>query len=350
MAVHFVYRSHYQWPAGLRRQQFADATVLDWFRNHWWGITYENGAHERAAELLGMDVYGFGSLFMAIAEHQLPPPRTNRDLAAVLREHLYVEGEIRCAPHAVQVLTDDDEIQMAYYIFDDEYLAKHRDRAAFFLNEGWQLPASAGERGFKPAEKTDSLEKGSGEGATYFAVNEFWDSCNLDEVCVESRIDGVRLPQLAKFLSGADRSEKWGPGYTLSVLASQLFPKGKKAKRPEDPFLFAIRDNPDDDAPWLIFNDWLMERGERSAGAFILERALREVSRCVPGEYGGWKFNPKKSLVQVEEHVAAFCRHVARWGKTDLYHQWYVFDDLWASAHPDLANAILRYASRWDVL
>jgi hypothetical protein len=33
-----------------------------------------------------------------------------------------------------------------------------------------------------------------------------------------------------------------------------------------------------------------------------------------------------------------------------MYHQWYLFDDLWASAHPDLANAILRYASRWDVL
>jgi hypothetical protein len=24
--------------------------------------------------------------------------------------------------------------------------------------------------------------------------------------------------------------------------------------------------------------------------------------------------------------------------------------DLWASAHPDLANAILRYVRRWDVL
>ncbi len=48
--------------------------------------------------------------------------------------------------------------------------------------------------------------------------------------------------------------------------------------------------------------------------------------------------------------MAVFCLHVARWDKEDLYHQWYFFDDLWAAAHPDLANALLRYASRWDVL
>jgi hypothetical protein len=32
------------------------------------------------------------------------------------------------------------------------------------------------------------------------------------------------------------------------------------------------------------------------------------------------------------------------------YHQWIVFDDLWASAHSDLANGLLAWASGWDVL
>ena len=34
----------------------------------------------------------------------------------------------------------------------------------------------------------------------------------------------------------------------------------------------------------------------------------------------------------------------------DTYHQWIIFDDLWAGEHPDLAEGILRYAKRWDVL
>jgi hypothetical protein len=33
-----------------------------------------------------------------------------------------------------------------------------------------------------------------------------------------------------------------------------------------------------------------------------------------------------------------------------MFHQWILFDDVWASAHADLANALLRFARRWDVL
>ena len=80
------------------------------------------------------------------------------------------------------------------------------------------------------------------------------------------------------------------------------------------------------------------------------------MSRSAPESYPGWKFNWKKSLIQVEDHVAAFCRHVAHHAHplggpvNDSYHQWYFFDDLWASAHPDVANALLVHGRRWDVL
>ena len=30
--------------------------------------------------------------------------------------------------------------------------------------------------------------------------------------------------------------------------------------------------------------------------------------------------------------------------------QWFVFDDRWAAAHPDLAQSLLRYAVHWDPL
>jgi uncharacterized protein (TIGR02996 family) len=352
MTVHFVYRSHYHGPTGLYVKRFDEPSILDWFRNRWRGVRYDAGAYRYAEELLGTYVYGFASLFDRIAEHSLPPPRSSRALQEVFDEHLYVEGEVLFSPHLMQVLTDDDEIQLAYYFFDDEYLAKHGKRAAFLLHDGWQLPAEAGKGGFRPAEKTNRIGKARGEGTTYLVFHSFYDSGNLDDIEGAFRIDGLRLPQLAQYLARNDMpDEGCSLGYDLAALRSQLLPQGKKAKSAEDPFLFAIRENPEDDAPWLIFNDWLAERGGGSSGAFILERALRGVSRCTPGDYSNWKFNPKKSLIQVEEHVAVFCRHVAQWRRgDDMYHQWYFFDDLWAGAHPDLANAILRYAGRWDVL
>src|SRR5205823_4212450 len=55
------------------------------------------------------------------------------------------------------------------------------------------------------------------------------------------------------------------------------------------------------------------------------------------------------SLFHVEDHLAQLCLHMAE-GDYPYFHQWIFFDDLWATAHPDLANAILRFAARWDVL
>ena len=46
----------------------------------------------------------------------LPPPTSDRQLKSYLEEHLYVEGGMRYTPHALQVLTDNDEIELAYYV------------------------------------------------------------------------------------------------------------------------------------------------------------------------------------------------------------------------------------------
>src|SRR5262249_15997581 len=138
MTVHFVYRSHYEGPTGLHRRRFADATVLDWFRSRWEAIPESewDRATERMKEHLGGEVYPFERLFVAIAERGLAPPRTARELAEGLENALYI-GEIKASPHVIQVLTDDDEIELAWYFFDDEYLAKHAGRAAFLLHDEW---------------------------------------------------------------------------------------------------------------------------------------------------------------------------------------------------------------------
>jgi uncharacterized protein (TIGR02996 family) len=348
MTVHFVYRSLYDGPTGLHRRRFDDATVVDWFANRWEGIADHDNAARRAREILGTGVYSFGRLFTEIAEQALPAPRTIHAVVDSLEEARLYINEVRTSPGVIQIATDDDEIELAYYFFDDRYLAKHSDRAAYLLREDWRMPADVGAGGFKPAERTTRVGKVRGEGVTYLIFHGAWDSGHLtDGLEGGYRIDGIRLPQLVPYLL---RNEVSGEGYCFSydmpALRSQLLPDGRRAKAAEDPFLFAIREAPEDEDRWGVFSDWLAERGERSAGIFLLERALRGVTRLPPEGYPNWKFNPKKSLIQAEDHVAVLCRNVS----PDWYHQWYLFDDLWASAHPALANALLRYVRRWDVL
>ena len=77
------------------------------------------------------------------------------------------------------------------------------------------------------------------------------------------------------------------------------------------PFIAAIRAAPDDDAPRLVFADWLAEQGQLPPGNVILRRALEGVSRQPLQSYPNWKFDPKKTLIQVEENVAVMCRNVS---------------------------------------
>src|SRR5262249_39073243 len=197
------------------------------------------------------------------------------------------------------------------------------------------------------------IGKTRGEGATYLVFHDFWDSGNLEEGLEGGyRIDGIRLPQLVQFLA---RNEMPDEGccfsHDMQALQPVLFPKGKRAKTRENALIFALRDEPHDDAPWLIFGDWLEEEGRKeSVGALLLKGAFERVCRLEPEDLPSG-CDPKKSSIQVAEHVAVLCRHVGCWSPgADMYHQWFFFDDLWASAHPDLANTILRYAKRWDVL
>jgi uncharacterized protein (TIGR02996 family) len=381
MSTYFVYRSPYHGPSGKYLKRFADATVLDWFRDHWRGVPdgpdYPPGRY--ADELLGTDVYGFASLFERIAERGLAAPQTEQALARLLRANLYVEGEIRAAPHCLQVLTDDDELELAYYFFDDDYLAKHHDRAAFLLYEGWRLPGGHAEGGSPSTVTTTALApRKGGPGVTYLVFHGYTDSSNLIDLEGGYRFSGLRLPDLARHLAVSSPADESWP-FPLRLLRAQLLQAPDKAPAQEKAFLQAIQANPGDATNWAVYSDWLQEQGRPGAGAAVLERALTACTRYpvavilntidtrkfalgdVPAARqecdglagqvrSGVTHDPARSLLHVEDHLAELCLHTGGWGRRDLFHQWFLFDDRWAGAHPVLANAVLQFARRWDVL
>jgi hypothetical protein len=52
-----------------------------------------------------------------------------------------------------------------------------------------------------------------------------------------------------------------------------------------------------------------------------------------------------QSLINVADHLAQPALHCDDFFG---YQQWFLFDDMWASTHPDLAQSLLRYAAHWD--
>jgi uncharacterized protein (TIGR02996 family) len=220
------------------------------------------------------------------------------------------------------------------------------------------------------------LPGGEGTGTTYAAFLAYYDSGNLTDIEHGWHFSGVRLPQFCRHLASASSCETWP--FELRLLRSQLFIEPARTSGQERAFLSALEQNPGDDVSWGAYSDWLEERGDGPAGTVLLRRALERAAhfpvaticnRLSVRDFGGTDLaaarqqleglmkevglcshDPSRSLVAAEDHIAQLCLHTDRWGATDLYHQWILFDDLWASAHPALARAILRQARRWDVL
>jgi uncharacterized protein (TIGR02996 family) len=350
MAVYFVYRCTYNAPSEKHVRRFEYDTVLDWAKAVFQQLPGRDSGWNYAAELLGgLYVYSFGSMFAVDEDHQPREcPQTMEDVSAWFSE-MYDQGQAN-GPHHIQLLTDDDELEMAVYVFDDHYRAANPGKADFLLLDGWELPSGEAEGQFRPPETAtlkDLADKPrSGAPVAYAAFLAHYDSCNLADLYGGSRVAGVRVPDLARYVltEWAD-VEMDGEWETLREALQEHL----KAPQGEDAgFLAAIRDQPDELTHWGAYADWLQDRDEPAPGIGLLRAALALAD--VRDGSVRYSRDSSKDMIRVTPHMVQACFHTARWGKKDLYHQWIFFDDRWAAAHPTLAAGILTFASRWDVL
>ncbi|GAA3036616.1 hypothetical protein [Streptosporangium longisporum] len=339
--THFVYRTHYEGPLGKRVRRLPDATVLDWFRRGWRTVVDDPAGDARAwvAAELGGDVYGLSTIFEDAREHRLPAPRSWRDLADMLPEHLYHEGDLLVDEHSVRVHTDDDEVELPYFFFDDTLAARHPERVAYLLHDGWPLPDDTREGGGTGAGTTRDPDAGPDADAphgpdavaTHAVLLTFYDS---ESICWQPPFSfpGVRLPALAAHLRAtAEDLTEWP--HELLVLRALVAP------------------GDDDLGPALRrCNHWPSYDGElppellgehAPAHAFALGRLEESASG---GDLGGGR-DPSRTLLECGAHLAQMSIHLdGHFG----HQQWFVFDDVWAGRHGDLAASLLRYATDWD--
>jgi hypothetical protein len=342
MSVYFVYRSHYEGPSGKHVRVLGGDSVLGWFQAAWEKAKQAEDTSEWLKAEPGCDVYGLASIFEAARDESLPPPKTDRKLRSYLEGHLYVEGEMLHEPHAIQVLTDD-EIELAYFFFDDHYLRDDPGRAAYLRHEDWRLPSTNGEVSFRPSIDTKEVRPvGIGEGVTYLAFLAFYDSGGLTDLDAwggPCRIEGVRVPRLCRHLEDAAPAEDWPMEWLL--LRSQL-----RTDEPEGQQLAS--------ALGRVAHLPVLRIGEGNLGdppsGESVEQARVRVERGMGSLKGVLDHDPSKSLVGTSDQLAQLCLHAGDFFGKDAYHRWIIFDDLWAGEHPDLAEGILRCAKRWDVL
>jgi hypothetical protein len=372
MPVWHVYRSFDVAPTGKTiARRFDDDTVLDWFQRNWGYLAVADRklADQRLIEVLGHGGWPLFMPFIKSAEQGLPAPARIEDVLIRMRASLGNEQVSSSSPHVVELLTEDDGEGGAVYFFDGHFLKQAGSRAAYLLHDDWRLPSGCGEGGFTPTARTTEVElAGAGPGATYAVFLVCESKYPLDDLQPALRIDGVRLPDLAQYLLAAP--DDAFPRY-IRLLPALAFAGVSLPDPMDEAFLSTIRTDPADAASWAAWNDWRAERGEELPGIGLLRAAFARMAR-LPGsvqyhlEWSEWgpeallkletnhrarlRMAPK-SLLHGEEHLLQMCLDMSHNEEGDPYFgQWILFDDLWASAHPELADALLTWCARWDVL
>jgi uncharacterized protein (TIGR02996 family) len=377
MAVYFVYRCPGISPTEKYVRRFDDDNVLDWFRSRWARLAGSDrtAAYRRLKRDLGCPCDELADVFCSEDEEARTPPASLAELLERIEDTN--PNEVACqSKHCLQVFTWIDEPETAYYLFDDHYLRKHRDRAAFLLHEGWQLPDASKNGSFRPKEETEQLmARPGGVGATYLVFLVCESKSNMDDLSPAHRIDGVRLPELAGFLMANPPPRYWTG--LLSRLRAVLSVPPRAASAAETAFHEELLSRPDDRATWAAYSDWLVDQGRGPAGTEMLRRALERIGKVTEREADGFQLGAaakhptpasqpaaqafvrladrrrrSPSLVHVGEHLAqmCLCADYVRRARPKDFDQWIFFDDLWAAAQPALANALLRFRARWDVL
>jgi uncharacterized protein (TIGR02996 family) len=343
MPIWFVYRSPKKGPLSkhVRRLDGAD-TLLDWFRSVWRPIPGDSEAWEYAEELLGTHVNWAGTIFKQIAEENVSPPATIEELARFLVEVLE-GGSERFTPDTIQFLSGYDDDATALYWFTDRFAQAHPERVAYLLHEDWRLPEKIGPGAFKPKPGVRLVAPRSRSKKGLYCVELYWDNsgCDLEDLAGAEKLPGKRLEDLVSWALGLEEDDgeslDYSPLFRVREPLLRLLQEGEGL---EGGFRRTLADQPGDAATWAAYTDWLAENDRPRAELHLLELALCELQGA------DYSSDSEPRRVQVSPHCAAV---MLPQGDGEFY-QWFFFDDVWASGNVDLANALLDYALRYNVL
>lgn len=355
MSVWFVFRNPSIFPAGKSVQTFPDASLLEWFQNNWRQSGSLSELKANTQRLLGFEVDGFAEFQHTLNRDDIPAPTSIGELRRAIDFDWPEAGQIRVEEHGVQIRVDREKDQRAIYLFDHHFLNEHPERVGWLIHQPWQLPTEFG-TGFETGVRTRPVSiPGRWEGTLFgvlFSGSAHW----LEEPVPAFRLQGVRLPQLSRYLLETNLAE-----HACSAWEQHLSTLGQMIRdfdEPRDPversFHQSILDKPGEDFNWQIYGDWLEENNQSRAEYFILEKGFQFLDshsvNSVSGHIGS-KSQPCHCW-QIDKHVAQITLRLSSQGfpQDGLHETWILFDDLWVGANSNMATNLLALTTRWDVL
>jgi hypothetical protein len=240
---------------------------------------------------------------------------------------------------------------VAYFFLDDALVRAAPDRVAYLMLGDWRLPVATepGRSGFEAPFPVRTLARvRPGAGTTWLVVLDT-DMGEFGETPPVAFV-GVRLPELPELLRTVVPAHTepqrrfrnrrscwpWEPLALRALVAPRDRGIGAALRRYNR---LAWQPNGYESVTTLRRS---AEEPHATARA-RLARVLDELPPERPSERH-WR-DPALSRIQATRHLVQAAIHV---DQRFSYERWYLFDDVWAAAHPDLAASLLRCAAGWD--
>lgn len=357
MAVYLVYRTPYNQPNNKYLKKFEEDTVLAWFQNLW--NYYDQDFYQfldNVYEYIGIDIYGFWGPFRKYDEKGFDekishkhPPQDFKQIEEYLRRG-YCNQVVLEENNYVQVFTDDDEMELAYYIFDDSYIEQNPIKTEYLIREAYELPTvHARDSTFHKFEHyTKELELHPNSHQTMCC---FFENVSGDNISYKNHllIKGLRLPELFDYLYN---------NYHPELILFRIFAHEsweQTLKRLAD-FKHHACFQGQDFYDAFSYPDIEKMKVEETYTYFL--KAVETFKQKIGPERLGDFTASGNSRVQISPHLIQLSLNTDSWDEVPivgskpahLFSHFIFFDDLWASKNETLAKSIMNYARGWDVL
>ncbi len=317
MKIYFAYRSAYL-PNNRHLKAFEADSILDWFQKNWSTFCQDDTA---VTNLLGTSVYGFP--VYSYDDSPLPGPPTDfEDLENKIQKYIYsnvIIGDEEC----LCVFTDDDEIELAWFVFTENYKEKHPNKVELWFTDVFPETAES------TVDKLDLGSKGivpdaKGDGCVYFISCPIYDSENLADLEGVYRINGIRLNRLLNYLRKTDWRLKERDSFSYARRDLKFLQHlAKQLPEAEFPDLLDIVSK----VPITNLN---MDEFYKTPIEEFLEANYK-------------KDEPSQSKVYITDHFVEIGVHMLG----QFYNYIIIFDNFWATQNPQLARSLAQFAKTW---
>lgn len=321
MKLYLAYRSGYIKNTRFLKE-FEEESILHFFQKHWHLFIKEDASETKEyVEILGQDIYGFP--IWKIDDTGLPDsPKSYKDLKNKLEKYVY-SNEVICDEQCLKVCTDDDEIELAWFMFTEVYKQENEAELSIWFQD--KLPIKFGVQGELVSVKNEILPKGNNEGCTYFVSCSIYDSSHFEDLEGAFKLENIRLPDLISHLNnnelhlGDDENYSYGLG-ELEYLQ--------------------------------YISQKLNIRNLKDVLKVFVEKPITEIqgvnfTTLSIDDFGNLELrnNTDESILNYSEHICEMCIN----SLGEFYSYVIIFDDLWVEKNRDLANSIIRFGASWEI-